>query len=65
MKPTLTRDKVAAALACSHAELSRLLREKRAPLPVKIDGAVLWYEDEVEAAKASIAKVLERRRSRK
>jgi hypothetical protein len=49
-EPTLLRDHLVAALGCSHFELGRLLRERIAPLPVRIDGVILWYEDEAKLA---------------
>lgn len=48
--PTLQRDAVVRALGVSHFELGRLLRERIAPLPVSLNGAVLWHSDEVSAA---------------
>lgn len=48
--PTMYRDTLVAALDCSHFELGRLLRERIAPLPVRLDGVILWYEDEARAA---------------
>ena len=48
LTPELTRSQTAAALSCTHAELGRLLREKRAPLPVRVAGVALWFRDEVE-----------------
>lgn len=48
--PTMLRDHVVAALSVSHFELGRLLRERIAPLPVRLDGVILWHEDEVKAA---------------
>lgn len=65
LTPTLTRDQVAGALSCSHAELGQLLREKRAPLPVRVAGVALWFEDEVAAFKAAADKLLARRRERR
>jgi hypothetical protein len=63
---TLTREQVAARFQCSHAELGRLLRERIAPLPVRVEGAILWFEDECanEATVRSIAGLLKRRRQR-
>ncbi len=49
--PTLLRDHLIGLLGCSHFELGRLLREKIAPLPVRLDGLILWYEDEAREAK--------------
>lgn len=48
--PTLLRDNVVAQLACTHFELGRLLRERIAPLPVRLDSVILWWQDELEAA---------------
>ena len=63
-RPTLTRDQVTGLYQCSHSELGRLLRDKVAPLPVRIDGAILWYKDECEdtAVRTRIASLLQRRR---
>lgn len=38
------------------------MREKRAPLPVRIEGAIRWYEDEVKAAVPAVQNILMRRR---
>ena len=64
--PSLTRDQLASLFECSHAELGRLLRERNAPLPVRIEGAILWFEDEAREPKTLtlIAGLLERRRQR-
>jgi hypothetical protein len=51
-QPTLTRDNLIVALGCTHFELGRLLRERIAPLPVRLDGVILWFEDECRAAAA-------------
>ncbi len=59
---TLTRDQVVAIYGCSHGDLGRLLRENRAPLPVRVDGAIFWYLDEVEKAKDRVKKILEFRK---
>jgi predicted DNA-binding transcriptional regulator AlpA len=60
--PSLDQHQVTLRFKCSHAELLRLLRERRAPLPVRIEGAVRWYEDEVTAATAAVQTILSRRR---
>ena len=66
LTPTLTRDQVAAALSCSHAELGQLLREKRVPLPVRVaGGAALWFEDEVERFAPDVERLLKARRARR
>jgi len=65
--PTMTRDQLATLYQCTHAELGRLLRERAAPLPVRLEGAILWYEDEVKdaARAAKIAALLARRRQQR
>jgi predicted DNA-binding transcriptional regulator AlpA len=60
--PSLDQHQVTLALGCSHAELLRLVREKRAPLPVRIEGAVRWYADEVKTAAPAVQTILSRRR---
>jgi hypothetical protein len=65
LTPTLTRDQVTALLHCTHTELGQLLREKRAPLPVRVAGVALWFEDEVTHFKEGAAKILAKRRARK
>lgn len=62
VRPSVTREQLATRYNCSHAELGRLLRGRRIPLPVRIDGATLWYSDEVEAAAADAKSLLDRRR---
>jgi len=57
-----TREQLTQAFQCSHAELGRLLRDKIAPLPIRIDGTIYWFTDEVDAAITRVEKVLERRR---
>jgi hypothetical protein len=37
-------------LGCSHFELGRLVRERIAAMPVRIDGQIFWHEDEARAA---------------
>jgi hypothetical protein len=59
----LTREQVAAKFECSYTELGRLLRERYAPLPVKIDGNILWHDDEVTQAEPDVKKLLARRRA--
>jgi hypothetical protein len=60
-----TRDNLTRIFACDHAELGRLLRDKVAPLPVRIDGNVLWYADEVSDAVRDVQTVLDRNRRRR
>lgn len=65
LTPTLTREQVATALGATHPELGQLLRFKVAPLPVRVAGAALWFEDEVAKAKGRAADALKRIRERK
>jgi hypothetical protein len=57
-----TREQLTQAYRCNHAELGRLLRDKIAPLPIRIDGTIYWFADEVAASTPHVTKVLERRR---
>lgn len=65
MLPTLTREQVIEIYHCSHGDLGKLLREKRVPLPVRINGEIMWYRDEVEATKAKVVSILAFRKSKK
>lgn len=55
-----TRENLTVLFKCSHGELGRLLSRKMAPLPVRIDGQILWYIDEVQNAQAQVMRTLER-----
>ena len=55
-----TREQLTALYHCSHGELGRLLVRKRAPLPIRHDGVILWFVDETLAAGAQIARTLDR-----
>jgi hypothetical protein len=55
-----TRENLTVLFKCSHGELGRLLARKMAPLPVRIDGTILWYIDEVQNATPQILRTLER-----
>lgn len=59
----LTREQVAARFECSFTELGRLLRERFSPLPVKVNGQILWHADEVAQAEPDVKKLLARRRA--
>lgn len=59
-----TRENLVFILKCSHGELGRLLRAKLAPLPVRIDGQILWYVDEVVKSQATVERTLGRWRKR-
>jgi len=60
-----TRENLTVLFKCSHGELGRLLARKMAPLPVRIDGCILWYIDEVQNAQAQVMRTLERWKSRR
>jgi len=60
-----TRENLTVLFKCSHGELGRLLARKMAPLPVRIDGCILWYIDEVQNAQAQVRRTLERWKSRR
>lgn len=59
-----TRENLTQILKCSHGELGRLLARRMAPLPVRIDGQILWYVDEVLNEQAQVIRTLERWRKR-
>ena len=59
-----TRENLTVLFKCSHGELGRLLARKMAPLPVRYDGAILWYVDEALKAQANAMRTLERWRHR-
>ncbi len=55
-----TRENLTALFQCSHGELGRLLARRMAPLPVRIDGQILWYADEIASAQADVLRTLAR-----
>lgn len=65
LTPTLTREQVTHVFKCDHAELGQLLRFKGAPLPVRVEGVALWFEDEVTAAEPRAQEHLKRMRARR
>jgi hypothetical protein len=60
-----TRENLTVLFKCSHGELGRLLARKMAPLPIREDGVILWYIDEVQRATAQVMRTLERWRTRR
>lgn len=60
-----TRENLTLLFKCSHGELGRLLARKLAPLPIRYDGQILWYVDEVQQATASVMRTLERWKTRR
>lgn len=59
-----TREHLTILYRCSHGELGRMLARKMAPLPVRIEGQVLWHVDEALASQAQSIRTLERWRHR-
>ena len=49
---------------CSHGELGRLLARNMMPLPIRVEGAILWYADEAMNALSPVLRTLERWRKR-
>jgi len=60
-----TRENLTVLFRCSHGELGRLLARSMAPLPIRVDGQILWYIDEVQNATATVLRTLERWRQRR
>lgn len=60
-----TRENLTVLFKCSHGELGRLLARKMAPLPVRIDGQILWHIDEVKNSLAIVQRTLERWKPRR
>lgn len=60
--PSITRDELIKIYDISQGYLGYLLREKKVPLPVRINGEILWYLDEVHASLPRIKKLLEQKK---
>jgi hypothetical protein len=58
--PMYTRENLTQLYRCSHGELGRLLSRKMAPLPIRLDGAILWFVDEALGQQAQVIRTLER-----
>ena len=54
-----TRDQLIALYNCSHGELGRLMVRKFAPLPIRVDGLIVWFADESIQARTKVTKVLD------
>lgn len=63
MMPTVTREELVKIYDVSQGYLGYLLREKKIPLPVRMNGEILWYADEVQASLPKIKSFLERRKT--
>jgi hypothetical protein len=59
-----TRENLTQLYRCSHGELGRMLSRKMAPLPIRIDGQILWFVDECLGKQAEVIRTLERWRKR-
>jgi hypothetical protein len=55
-----TRENLTQLYRCSHGELGRLLSRKMAPLPIRLEGAILWFVDESLSQQAQVIRTLER-----
>jgi hypothetical protein len=62
VSPSLTREDLAKLYGVSQGYLGYLLREKKVPLPVRINGETLWYADEVAPTLPRIKSLLERKK---
>jgi hypothetical protein len=60
-----TRENLTVLFKCSHGELGRILARNMAPLPVRIDGQILWHADEIQNATAQVQRTLERWKTRR
>lgn len=63
MMPTVTREELVKIYDVSQGYLGYLLREKKIPLPVRINGDILWYADEVANSLPKMKAFLERRKN--
>jgi hypothetical protein len=55
-----TRESLTQLYRCGHGELGRLLVRRMAPLPIRIDGQILWFADEALTAQPQAMRTLER-----
>lgn len=61
--PSITREALVDIYGVSQGYLGYLLREKKIPLPVRINGEILWYKDEIDVSLPKIKSFLERRKN--
>jgi hypothetical protein len=59
-----TREQLTILYHCSHGELGRMLSRHMAPLPIRIEGQILWHVDESLNSQAQVVRTLERWRKR-
>jgi hypothetical protein len=55
-----SREQLTVIYRCTHGELGRLICRKMAPLPVRIDGVILWFADETLVMQPQVMRTLER-----
>jgi hypothetical protein len=60
----LTREQCTQLFGCSHGELGRLLCRKQAPLPIRVEGTILFFVDECLNMQAQVQRTLDRWRHR-
>ena len=54
------REQVVRIYGCSHGEFGRLLIRGVAPLPIRVNGAILWFADEVQELQPAVEEHLKR-----
>lgn len=59
-----TREQMTVLYRCSHGELGRMLSRHMVPLPIRVDGQILWHVDEALNAHAFALRTIERWRHR-
>lgn len=59
-----TRENLVYLYQCSHGDLGRLLRARLAPLPIRVDGQILWFVDEALSSAATVTRTVLRWRKR-
>lgn len=64
LQPAVTREELVKIYDVSQGYLGYLLREKKIPLPVRINGEILWYVDEVTSSLPKIQTFLARRKNK-
>ncbi len=62
MIPTISREELVKIYDVSQGYLGYLLREKKVPLPVRINGEILWYADEVHTSLPKLKSFLDKRK---
>lgn len=60
MAEFFTREELTIVYHCSHGELGRLLARRMAPLPIRVEGQIIWHVDECMREQAQVMRTLER-----